>query len=377
MSVSGMEAVCDLRKLEKAYRKVMHGKRGKTAAIRFSINVLEGLCVLKWQLEHRTYSLGEYTEFSVERPVHRDVKTCALKDKIVLGSLSKNELWPKISPHLIDDNYASRVGMGTHLALDRLEANLHRHYINHGTQGYVLRIDVKKYFYNLPHDAVMDNFRKYGFDDWTLWLCRTILDSSNHSVKHGYIDHDRRGNMTVSFFDMIGAPSLEVGSPIGNETSQVFAVEYISSIDHFIKDQLGVKAYGRYMDDSYIIHHDRQYLEWVLKEVEKRYNDLGLELNHKTQIQPLKNGVPFLGMHLYLTDTGKVIRRLRPANVRYARVHIKENAKAVANGSMTVESFWNRYKAWDNHASYADAKHIRRQMLQYAKEEIANAQNSQ
>lgn len=232
--------------------------------------------MLKWSLENQKFRMGKYTEFEVRRPAVRQVKTCAFQDKIVLGSLCKNCLWEKIEPHLIDDNYASRVGYGTHLALNDLEKNLHNFYLNHGKNGYYLRIDARKYFFNLSHDLIEQRLEGYGFDPWTMWLIREILQSSHAFVKRGYVVPGK-----IVFCDMNGMPELYVGSPIGNETSQAFAVDYANPIDHFIKDQQGCKYYGRYMDDSYVIHESREYLEGLLEELRKRYEDIGLELNQK------------------------------------------------------------------------------------------------
>jgi len=373
--VENMEKASDLRSLYKAYKRLSKGRQNKSAPKRFALNPLEGLCMIMWGLQERSHTMGEYSEFAVERPVHRDVKACTFKDKIVLSSLCKNVLWEQLNPHLIKDNYASRVGFGTHIALDYLEQRMRAFYINHGTDGYVLRMDARKYFYHLSHDAIKAELKKFGFDDWTLWICGVILESSHNSIERGYVTTDSKGRPHVVLCDMDGMPELEVGSPIGNETSQAFAVMYLNDIDHYIRDQCGIKNYGRYMDDSWIIHHDREYLEQLKSELERRYADKGLELNKKTQISPLKNGVPFLGMHLYLTDTGKVIRRLRPSNVKYQRIHIRENAEAVANGPMTEESYWHRFEAMDNHNSYADAKKLRRQLRKYAEEALQNAYN--
>lgn len=368
-----MEKATDLASLRKAYYKVKKGKRGKPAAIKFGLNAMEGLCRLKWSMENRSYHLGNYTTFSVTRPVFREVKTCSFQDKIVLSSVCKNVLWNRIEPHLIDTNYASRKGFGQHMALDVLEKHLRAYYINHGNAGYVLRIDVRKFFYNLSHDAIVLDMMRFGFDDWTIWMICQILVSSHHSKKSGYYTKDEKGRCRIVFCDKEGFPELEVGSPIGNESSQVFAVQYANDIDHEIKDQRGIKYYGRYMDDSYIIHHDREYLEQLLEDLRVLYQQRGLELNNKTQISPLKNGVSFLGMHFILTDTGKVIRRLRPKNIRYQRVHIRENAEAVASGKMTEESFWIRFAAMDAHNAHADAKSLRRRLRRYAEEALKNA----
>lgn len=373
IGMDDMEKVTDLRALLKAYRRAKRGKRSRAAAIQFGLYPMEGLCKIRWSLMNRSFEMGKYSKFSVYRPVYREVCTCAFKDKIVLSSLCKNVLWPGVNPHLITDNYASRTGYGTHYALDRMEANLRRYYINHGSSGYTLKIDVRKYFYNLSQDAIRDSLREYGFDDWTLWLCDVIISSFHCSLKRGYISFGNDGKFRVVFCDMEGMPLLEIGSPIGNESSQVFAVQYLNKIDHFIKDQCGIKDYGRYMDDSYIIHPSKEYLQDLLATLRKMYADVGLELNQKTQITPLKNGISFLGMHFYLTNTGKVVRRLKPENIRYQKVHIREDAQMVADGKMTEARYWKKRDAWDNHASHADAKKLRRKMRKYAEEALTNA----
>lgn len=74
------------------------------------------------------------------------------------------------------------------------------------------------------------------------------------------------------------------GIPIGNHTSQWFAILYLSGMDHMIKERLGIKFYGRYMDDFYLIHPDKEYLLYCLEEIRKFLVPLGLELNHKTAV---------------------------------------------------------------------------------------------
>ena len=145
-----------------------------------------------------------------------------------------------------------------------------------------LKCDISKYFYNIKHDALKSLIRKYISDPDCLWLLDMIIDSTE-------------GN---------------VGIPIGNQSSQLFALLYLSSLDHMIKEKLGIKFYGRYMDDFYLIHEDKEYLRYCWKEIERHVNELGLSLNAKTNIYPLKNGIDFLGFHSYLTESGAVIRKV-------------------------------------------------------------------
>lgn len=76
--------------------------------------------------------------------------------------------------------------------------------------------------------------------------------------------------------DMIIDSTDDPGIPIGNQTSQWFAVMYLSGLDHFIKEKLGIRYYGRYMDDFYLIHEDKAYLQCCRREIEKYVAGLGL-----------------------------------------------------------------------------------------------------
>ena len=90
-----------------------------------------------------------------------------------------------------------------------------------------------------------------------------------------------------------------------------FANYYLDEFDRVIKEKLGLKYYSRYMDDCVIIHDDKEYLRYCLKEITESLRRHALDFNEKTVIFfPLKNGVNYLGWHFYITDTGKIIRRV-------------------------------------------------------------------
>lgn len=106
------------------------------------------------------------------------------------------------------------------------------------------------------------------------------------------------------------------GLPMGNQTSQWFALYYLDGLDRLAKEQYRMKYYTRYMDDCVMICNDKEYLKQCLAAMEQyAEQELLLKFNKKTQITTIKNGVDYLGFRFYLTDTGKVIRRLRTSRV--------------------------------------------------------------
>ena len=125
-------------------------------------------------------------------------------------------------------------------------------------------------------------------------------------------------------------------------------------MDKLIKHELGVEFYGRYMDDFYLIHWDKEYLKFCLEVITSFLETLNLSLNGKTQIFPFKNGVSFLGFHTYLTANGKVIRKLKNQNKRNAQRKYMRMAKLVVSGELPVDKFVASYNAWKNHISHGN-----------------------
>lgn len=126
-----------------------------------------------------------------------------------------------------------------------------------------------------------------------------------------------------------------------------------------------IKFYGRYMDDFYLIHEDKEYLRYCWKEIERHVNELGLSLNAKTNIYPLKNGIDFLGFHSYLTESGAVIRKVRRKSKNNARRRLTKMRGLLETGKITPEKVEQSYKSWRGHASKGNCYHLIRNMDQH------------
>ena len=121
-----------------------------------------------------------------------------------------------------------------------------------------------------------------------------------------------------------------------------------------ITGELGVELYGRYMDDFYLIHHDKEYLKWCLEHIREMVSSLGLSLNGKTQIVPFKCGIGFLGFHHYMTAEGRYIRKLKGENKRRIKKKVTRWVRAAKKGKMTERKFYEKYNAWKNHALHGN-----------------------
>lgn len=332
------EKVYNFENLYRAYRKARRGKRWKQAAAKFEVNLIEALHVLSAVLREKSYRLSPYNSFYVYEPKERLVMTNSYKDKVVQHALCDEVLEPLLSCSFIYDNYASQKGKGTHFGLDRLTKFMQEHYRHHGAEGWVLKGDISKYFYSIRHDVLKEQIRRVIKDPDVIWLVDMIIDSTEG-----------------------------IGIPIGNQSSQIFALLYLSGLDHFIKERLRIKHYGRYMDDIYLIHPSKDYLKQCLAEITERVEALGLKLNNKTQIAPLSQGIDFLGFHTYLTPSGKVVRKIRSRSKNNVRRKLKKMKALVDAGTIPAAALTASYQSWRGHASHGNCYHLTRNMDAYYK----------
>ncbi len=324
--MTDFEKVIDFENMYRAYRRAKCGKGNKQSAAKFSVMALDGINILIEQIRRKTYRVSEYTEFKVYEPKERIIKTTSFKDKVVQDSLCDNVILPKLQEVFIYDNCAGQTGKGTLFGLDRLREQMQVFYKRYRFEGYILKCDITKFFYNIPHEQLKDivNYH-FSYDKDICWLCNLFIDSTEGK-----------------------------GIPLGNQANQGFALLYLDGMDKLITNELGIEFYGRYMDDFYLIHPDKEYLKYCLEVITEFLQTLDLTLNGKTQIFPFKNGVSYLGFHTYITDKGTPIRKLKNQNKRNAQKKFLRMAKLVRDGKLSKEKFHASYNAWKNHISHGN-----------------------
>ncbi len=235
-----------------------------------------------------------------------------MKDKIVNHLISKYILIPTLSPKLIDTNVATRKGMGTKMGIYYTKKYINKLKMNYDN-FYVLKCDISKYFYNINHEILLTKLSKDIQGPEILNILTNIISSTDNYNVNQSIDIiinkelERLKSKNIADFEkkkieLSRLPRYKKGTglPIGNETSQILAVYYLSELDHFIKENLQIKCYIRYMDDFILFHHDKEYLKFCLTEINHYLHKLKLQLNRKTQIYDIKKGFNFLGYKFFL-----------------------------------------------------------------------------
>lgn len=320
------EVLFDFENVYDGYLYTRKGKRDKACVKKFELNALENTVGIHEDLINRTYELDPYNDFYVYEPKKRLIKAPSFRDRVMQRTLCKSVLEPVVEKHLIYDTYACRTGKGTHRGLYRLEDFLKRYYRKNGRDGYIIKGDISKYFYSISHDILKNNLypltRPYDIE----WLLDKIIDSTENP-----------------------------GLPLGNQSSQWFANFYLSSFDHFVKEVLGIKYYIRYMDDFVAIVETKEQAKFILELMEKYlWEELRLKTNQKTQYFPIKNGIDFLGFHTYISESGKVYRKIRKDSKERIKKKLKRLKILYQEGKVSETTIKLIYDSWRGHAEHGD-----------------------
>lgn len=334
------------------YESMMKCKKGvlwKDSVAGFYLRAGEKLMHLSEQLQNGTYKAKPPVHFMVTSPKPREIASIAFRDRIYQRSLNDNVVYPVMVKSFIYDNFACQKGKGTDAARERLIKFLRQYYHKYKNDGYFYQFDIKGYYPNMDHEMTEKAFQK-KLDPWTFNRVKHILREQYEGTK-GY-------------------------NP-GSQLVQIAGITVLDGMDHFIKEQLHVKYYIRYMDDFILIHSDKAFLEYAKEEITNYLSNLKFEVNQKkTKIFPVKNGIDFLGFKFTLTKTGKVLMQIRPENVKRERKKLYRLVRKSQRGELPRSSVDESYKAWRTHASKGNNYKLIQRMDIYYKslwtEEINN-----
>lgn len=329
--------IYEFQNLYKAYLLSRRSKRTTGEVIGFEMDPGANLAKLQEELADGTYRLSGYYHFTIHDPKVREIYALHYRDRIVQHSLCDNLLAPYMENHLIYDNAACRKKKGTLFAINRLNLFLRQHYRAYGRKGYFLKCDIRKFFDTIDHDILKQRLVRIVDDDRTLRLLFHIIDSYET------------------------APGK--GIPMGNQTSQWFALYYLDPLDRLVKERLRIKHYTRYMDDMVLVSPDKETLREALSAMRELVEGIGLSFNQKTQIFPIASGVEYLGWRFTLSETGAVIRRLKKQSKIRWQHRLRKLQREYAAGRLDSKKLRESLESYRNHMSYGNTWRLRGKVM--------------
>ena len=360
--------IVNIERIIKMYdKRIRINTKNKVKLSRFEYNYVSNIVYIKNVLNDKSYNPGRYNIFIIKEPKVRLIMSQNIIDKIINHMVSEYFLVRVFDNTLVNENVATRSAKGTHYGIRLL-----KQYVNELKQDnfYALKFDISKYFYNLDHDIIKNILIKKIKDKDALRLLFKIIDSTNYKYVNKRIEtlkeqeikkilNSSRLNKDKLIKDIKKIPVYKTGKglPIGNMSSQFLAILYLNELDHFIKEDLNIKYYIRYMDDGVILHKDKEYLKYCLNEITKMLDKYKLKLNNKTQIVNCKEGFEFLGFR-YILKNGKLILKIRNQTKRRFKRKMKTMYKLAVENKITQKYVKQVENSYLGHLSYGNSQKL-------------------
>ncbi|MBQ6155940.1 MAG: hypothetical protein IJK22_04985 [Bacteroidales bacterium] len=293
-----------LNDLWTAYFDARKHKRNTMNALHFELDLEHNIHQLYEEIFYGTYKISPSICFIVNRPVKREVFAAHFRDRVV-HHLVINKLLPLFENQFIYDSYSCRVGKGTLFGIRRLQKFIRSCTDNYRKEAFVLKLDIQGFFMSIRKSLLLAKVedliqRKYNGDDKEL-LLSLVRQIILNDPTQGCIVKGRRSDWKgLPANKSLFSTPKDCGLPIGNITSQVFANYYLNDFDHFMKEKLKLKYYGRYVDDFFVVHEDKTYLRSLVPLVrEYLFSVVGVVLHpRKIYLQSCMRGVQFVGAYI-------------------------------------------------------------------------------
>jgi len=275
---------------------------------------------IQLMLVNKTYHPSRYIEKTIEDGSSKKVRTICkpmyYPDQIIHWALIL-QIQPIIMKGMYEYSCGSVSGRGTSYGQKAVRKWLDKD--RKGTK-YCLKMDVSKFYPSINNQILKDMFRGKIKDADCLWLIDVIIDSSK-------------------------------GLPIGNYTSQWFSNFFLQGLDHYIKEQLGVKYYVRYVDDLVVLGGNKKVLHKARKDVSDYLNSIGLKMKGDWQVFKVSSrAIDFLGFRFFRNKT--ILRKRNALRIRRRIAKIKKKKYLNYKDACAVVSYWGWIKRSDSFNFY-------------------------
>lgn len=393
----------EFSQLMDAYMECRRHKRNSLAALAFEVDLEHNLVKLYDDIVSGAYRISPSVAFVVEKPVQREVFAADFRDRIV-HHLLMQMLTPHLEQKFIFDSYACRKGRGTLFGIKRIKRFIAQCSAGYTKDCYILKCDISGFFMNIDRQKLWQMLEAFinkidfgdrksvvsspqvQYDLFTLIdepqttsaLSDLVLRLTRQIVMHNPIEGCRINGSRERWDGLPDNKSLygvnnrampngyigvnynkecrAKGLPIGNLTSQWFGNFYMNSFDHYMKHTLGIRYYGRYVDDFVIVHSDKEFLKELIPKIESFLSgELNLTLHpRKRYLQHYSKGVSFLGV---VIKQGALLTGVRTKTGAYRAIERwsrLSNIRLLTPDEMlkfrdSVNSYWGLMKHHDSY----------------------------
>ena len=334
--------ICDIDNIKFAIMNSSLGKRTQNRVKRVIENMDANAKSIQEILVNKTYVPSPYIEKIIQDGATKKVRAICkpryYPDQIIHWALMQ-QIQPILAKGMYEYTCGSVPGRGTSGGQKILRKWLDNDYKN---TKYCLKMDVKKFYPTIDNDILKAKFRTKIKDRDCLWLIDAIIDSAK-------------------------------GLPIGNYTSQWFSNFFLEDLDHYIKEQLGVKYYIRYVDDLVLLGPNKKKLHKARVAISEHLASTNLELKGNWQVFKVNSrDIDFLGFRFFRNKT--ILRKRNALRIKRRFKRISRKNHLSNKDASAVISYWgwmvrsNSYNFYHKHAKpKVGIKKAKRMVSFYAK----------
>ncbi len=285
--------------LLEAYYDCRRNKRKTASALVYEMDYESKLIALRERINTRSYQPGKSICFVVTRPRYREVFAASFEDRIIHHYIALR-LEPLFEQVFCPYTYNCRKEKGQLYGINTLKQQIVECSNGYTTDCYIMKLDLSGLFMSIDKQILgrlIDSFilERYTGDDIDdlRFLCRVVIshqpekNCERHSPAH-YWDYLPPNKSLFTNGEGLGIA-------IGNLFAQLFANFLLNDLDWYL-EKLGIKYHGRYVDDFYCIHPDKQVLLSAMPKIRQKLAEYGLKLNEKKfYLQHYTKGVQFTG----------------------------------------------------------------------------------
>lgn len=285
------DLIFSMENLYGALEDASGGRRYNRDVMYFNFHAWELLDEIRKSVYDGTYKIEKYYIFYVYEPKKRMIMSIKFRHRVVQWAIYR-VVNPMLVKGYIEDSYGCIPEKGSLKAVQRLQYWLIQVSRQENSRWFYLKLDISKYFYRISHRVLKKILAKKIKDKRLLKLLYSVIDCEH--TPFGLPEGCSPGDVPLE--DRL----FDVGMPIGNLLSQIFANVYLDVLDQFCKRVLRIHFYIRYMDDVIILCDSKEKLRvWKDRISEFLETELELQLNSKTCIRPINQGIEFVGYRVW------------------------------------------------------------------------------
>ena len=168
----------DIDNIIKMTDKVLSKVKNKSRREKFYLYYSEHIINIKNRLESKNINLGKYNIFLITDPKCRVIMSQSIEDKIINHLIAEYLLVRVFENRYIDSICATRVNKGSGYATKLMKKYLNEIKLKYNT-FYILKLDIKKYFYNIDHNVLKRILKDNIKDKDALNILFKVIDSTN------------------------------------------------------------------------------------------------------------------------------------------------------------------------------------------------------